>query len=288
MSIDVSSQADKAARLRELHHLSEPLVLVNAWDAVSARIVESLGFPAVATGSAGVAYVHGYADGEKIGRDEMLRAVAEITRVVRVPVTADLEAGYGSSPEDAAATVRGAIAAGAVGLNFEDASGDPQRPLFRIQDQVERIRAIRAVGDALGVPIVINARTDVFLAHAYENDDDGIAQTVERAKAYIAVGADSIFVPGVSKPELITQLVKAIDAPLNVLAGAATPPVGELRRLGVHRISLGSGTIGYVLAMFKDIALEVRDHGTFGFLADRISHADLNALFSDVPSTGNP
>jgi len=283
MSIDVSSQADKAVRFRELHHLSEPLVLVNAWDAVSARIVESLGFPALATTSAGVAWAHGYADGEKISREAMLSAVAEIVRVVRVPVTADLEAGYGNSAEDAAATARGAITAGAVGLNFEDSTGDPSRPLVRIEDQVECIRAIRAIGDALGVPVVINARTDVFLLHTYEGQDDGLAQSVERAKAYIAAGADSIFVPGVTQPELIAQLVRSIEAPLNVLAAGATPPVGELRRLGVHRISLGSGTIGYALAMFKDITLEVRDHGTFGFLTNRISHADLNALFSDIP-----
>jgi 2-methylisocitrate lyase-like PEP mutase family enzyme len=280
MNIDVSSQAAKANQLRDLHHRDEPLLLVNAWDALSARIVESLGFPAVATGSAGVALARGYADGEKIGRAEMMRAVADIVRVVRVPVTADLEAGYGKGADDAAATARAAIEVGVVGLNFEDTTGDPARPLISIEEQVERIRAMRAIGDAVGVPLVINARTDVFLQHVYDNDGDALAETIRRGKAFAEAGADGFFVPAVTNAKLIREIVGAVDLPLNVLAAPTTPKVAELRALGVHRVSLGSGSTGYAMAMFKKAALDVRDRGEFGFLAERIPYADLNALFS--------
>lgn len=268
---------DKAAALRTLHHQAKPVVFVNAWDAVSARIIESLDFPAVATTSAGIAYVEGFPDGHAISRERMLAHVATIAGVVDLPVTADLEGGYGPTVADAVATVRGAIAGGAVGMNFED-SVPGEEPLLPIETQVARIRAIRSTGEELGVPFVINARTDVY--HAGANDDAHFVETIARAKAYLEAGADCIFVPFIADEGLIGRLAAAIPGPMNVLAGGTTPDVATLTRLGVKRISLGSTPTAHLLAAFRRAALEVRDQGTYGFAADRISHADLNALLT--------
>jgi len=268
--------AEKAAALRALHHQATPLVFVNAWDGASARIVESLGFPAIATTSAGVAYVDGYPDGQAISRDEMLAHVRIIAGAVGVPVTADLEGGYGPSVDDAVATARGAIAAGAVGLNFEDSI--PGGTLLPIETQAERVRAMRHTGDELGVPLVINARTDVY--HTPIAAEARFAETVTRAKVYLAAGADCIFVPFIDDAELIGRLAAAIPGPLNVLAGGTSPDIATLTGLGVHRISLGSAPAAHVLAAFRRAAIEVRDQGTYTFASDRISHADLNALLA--------
>lgn len=268
---------EKALALRELHHGDRPLVLVNVWDAVSARIVESLGFPAVATTSSGVANGEGFPDGQHISREGMLARIATIASVAEVPVTADLEGGYGLGIDDAITTARGALASGAVGLNFEDSTGDPAKPLVEVAQQAERIRAIRRTADAAGVSIVINARTD---AYRYAPADARFRETIERALAYVAAGCDCVFVPFVAEDAVIAELVKAIPAPLNILAGAATPPVARLAELGVRRISLGGGPVAHALAAFRAAALEVRDHGTFGFANTRLSHADLNALLA--------
>ena len=267
---------DKAVALRALHHRAEPVVFVNAWDGASARIVESAGFPAIATSSAAVAYVDGYPDGQAISRELMLAHVKIIANVVKIPVTADLEGGYGPTVDDAIATTRGALEAGAVGMNFEDSL--PGGTLLAMDAQAERIRAIRRTGDELGVPFVINARTDVF--HDDGSEDEQFAETVTRAKAYLAAGADCIFVPFIDDAALIGRLAAAIPGPINVLAGGSSPDVAALTALGVHRISLGSSPAAHVLAIFQRAAIEVRDRGTYAFLSDRISHGDLNALLA--------
>ncbi len=267
---------EKAAALRALHHQATPVVFVNAWDGASARIVESIGFPAIATTSAGIAYVDGFPDGQAISRDGMLAHVRTIAGAVSVPVTADLEGGYGPTVADAVATVRGAIAAGAVGMNFED-SLPGQTPLMPMDAQCERIRAISAAASELGVPeFVINARTDV-----YQTDGDAAAQfdeTVTRAKAYLDAGAGCIFVPFIADGDLIGQLAAAIPGPINILAGGTTPDVAALTRLGVKRVSTGSAPAAHLLAALRRAALEVRDRGTYTFAADRITHADLQKL----------
>src|SRR5450432_3168104 len=160
----MSEQAAKAEKLRQLHYGPGILVLPNAWDAASARIFEDAGFPAIATTSAGIAFSLGYPDGQRIPRDEMLSQIARIARAVNVPATADVEGGYGARPEDAAQTARDVIAAGAVGLNLEDATGDPDHPLADLALQVEKIKAIIAAGKSANVRLVLNARTDVYLA----------------------------------------------------------------------------------------------------------------------------
>jgi 2-methylisocitrate lyase-like PEP mutase family enzyme len=271
------TQREKAERLRALHKPGDPLVLVNVWDAVSARIVEAAGFPAIATTSAGIAWLEGYADGERISRDEMLAGVARIVRAVDVPVTADCEASYGVAVEDAVATARGAIDAGAVGLNFEDM--DLQRgELLDLELQAARITAMRNAAQERGVPLVINARTDYFLADIGDSDNWRLQQSIRRGNRYLEAGADSVFVPGVTDERLIAQLVKGIDGPLNVLAGGASPSLSRLAELGVARVSLGSSAMADALAHFRRVTLTIKESGTFQPLAERIPHAELNAL----------
>jgi 2-methylisocitrate lyase-like PEP mutase family enzyme len=277
----MSTLREKAEKLRALHQTARPLVLVNAWDVVSARIVEDLGFPAIATTSAGIAWAEGFADGERISRELMLARVGRIAQAVQLPVTADLEGGYGTTVRDAVDTAQGAIAAGAVGLNFEDAceGGDS---LVEVELQAARIAAMREIATRLGVPLVINARTDVYLAHIGDSDSWRFAEAVRRGNRYLAAGADCAFVPGVVDERTIAALVSGVAGPLNVLAGAATPPVRRLGELGVARVSVGSGAMGYVLVQFRDVAMGLREGGQFEFLAHRIPHAELNALVEGV------
>jgi 2-methylisocitrate lyase-like PEP mutase family enzyme len=272
------TQAELARRFRAMHHENRPLVLPNAWDVASARLVERAGFGAVATTSAGVAWALGYPDGQRVTRDEMLAVVAAIARHVRVPVTADLEAGYGLRPEDAAATARGAIEAGAVGFNFEDATDDPAHPLLDVNAQVERIMAARQAAQDAGVPLVINARTDVFL-RSVGAPGSRLGETVRRLAAYRDAGADCLFAPGVADRETIGTLVRELNAPLNVLVRPETPPIAELVRLGVARVSLGPAVMRVALGAVEKLLTDLRAHGTFDtLLAGAIPFAELQEL----------
>src|SRR5436189_1212169 len=262
---------EKADELRRLHAGPSILLFPNAWDVASARIVEQAGFPAIATSSAGVAFALGYPDGEGISREEMAAAVARITAHVTVPVTADMESGYGRRPEDAAATVRAAIEAGAVGMNFEDSPGESGEPLLEEALQVERIRAAREAADATGVPFVLNARTDVYL-ESVGPPETRQAHAVRRLNAYRAAGADCLFAPGVTDADTIATLVRQVKGPVNVLAAAASPPVPELERLGVARLSHGSGPMRAGLTVLRQLAEELRTTGTFDGLSGVIPH----------------
>ena len=275
----IENQAALAERLRAMHHAPlAPLILPNAWDAASARIIEQAGFPAIATTSAGVAWSLGYPDGERMSRATMLAAVGRIAARVQVPVTADLEAGYGPGPEDAAATATGAIEAGAVGFNFEDATDDAAHPLFAMSQQVECIQAARQAGAAAGVPLVINARTDVYLAQVGA-PDTRFAETVRRLAAYRDAGADCLFAPGLSDAATIGALVRELGAPLNILAGPHSPPVRELAALGVARISLGGAVMRAALAFTQRAVTELREQSSFETIVrTSISHADMQRL----------
>jgi 2-methylisocitrate lyase-like PEP mutase family enzyme len=269
--------AEKAQTLRSLHEPGKPLVLFNVWDAVSARIIEELGAPAIATSSAAIAWLEGYADGQYISRDAMLAGIKRVTSAVRVPVTADLEAGYGFTVQDAAATARGAIEAGAVGLNFEDA-GEPGS-VVDLDLQCERIVAMVEMGQRLGVPLAINARTDVFLDRVGPDDKWRLSEAIERGKRFLQAGATSVFVPGVTDEETIAMLTKEIPGPINILASATAPPVARLAELGVARISVGGAAMAHALAHFRSAAVRTMREGTFDFAGDRIAHMELNALF---------
>jgi 2-methylisocitrate lyase-like PEP mutase family enzyme len=276
-----TSQRQRADALRELHAGPRLLLLPNAWDVVTARLMEAAGFPALATTSAGIAWALGYPDGERISRGEMLAVIRRISTAVRVPVTADVEAGYGSSPAAAAETAREVIAAGAVGLNLED--GTSAGDLLDAELHAERIRAVRAAGAAARVPLVINARTDAFEVKAWD-PARRFAEAVRRATAYHAAGADCLFVPHVSDGETIGRLAKELPGPLNVIAGPPAPPLGELERLGVRRASLGPRVVQAALGAVQRVVVEVRQRGTYEALADlMIPFAELQQLVARPP-----
>ena len=265
--MNMQAQARKAEQLRKLHGGPRILVFPNAWDVASARIVEELGFPAIATTSAGIAAVMGYPDGQKITRDEMLDMVARIAGAVRVPVTADLEAGYGVTIEDMTETVKAMVAAGAVGMNLEDVTGDDESSQVDLPLQVEKIRAIRRVGESLGVPVVLNARTDVYLM-PIGPAETRFERTVERLRAYHDAGADCLFAPGVKDGETIAKLVEALHAPLNILVTAGSPTLRELEKMGVARASTGSAAMRATLGLTRRIAKELLESGTYNSLLD--------------------
>ena len=246
----MSALSERAEALRAAHAAPELLVLVNVWDAASARVVAAVpGCAGVATASWSIAAAHGVPDGEAIGRDAMLAAVATIAGAVEVPVTADLESGYGGSAAEVGETVAGALAGGAVGCNLEDGTRDPDAPLRAGEEHAERVAAARAAGERAGVPVVINARTDVFLARA-----GGVAEAVERGRLYLEAGADCVFVPGVVDPETIERLVGEMGGPVSLLVTPASPPLAELERLGVARVSFGPGTLGVAMAALRRTA----------------------------------
>ena len=254
------------------------LVLPNAWDVASARVLEELGYPAIATTSAGVAFALGYPDGQRISRDEMLDVVARIARSVRVPVTADMESGYGTTLADMADTAKAIVAAGAVGLNFEDVTGDTESSQVDTNLQVQKIRAIREASAALGVSLVINARTDVYLM-PIGLEATRFERTVERLSAYRAAGADCVFVPGLTDRGLIEKLVKAVAAPLNILATPGCPAIPELDKLGVRRVSIGSGVMRSTLGLVRRIGKELLEKGTYSSAFEgAVPFVELNAL----------
>ncbi|MEP6767281.1 MAG: isocitrate lyase/phosphoenolpyruvate mutase family protein [Acidobacteriota bacterium] len=267
----------KAERLLALHRPGRPLLLVNVWDAATARIVEDAGLPAVATTSAGVAFCHGYPDGQKIPRDLMLEAIGRICRAVSVPVTADMEAGYGATPDEVRRAATGALEAGAAGLNFEDGTGAAEDPLASVSLQLEKIRAIREAGDARNVPIVVNARTDVYL-DAVGAPEARFGQAVERGRAYRDAGADCVFVPGVTDKDVIAALVRQLDCPVNVLAVAGSPPIRELSAAGVARVSLGSGPMRATMSLLQRLIQDAVTEGDYSELRGIVSHASMNAL----------
>ena len=267
----------KADAFRAMHRGPKVLLLPNAWDVASARVFEEAGIGAIATTSAGIAFTLGYPDGEKISREEMLAVVRRIAAGVKVPVTADVEAGYGDRPEDAAETARAVIEAGAVGMNLEDGTDDPKHPLTDLPLQVERIVVVRETAAAMGVPIVLNARTDVYLSEVGPAGQR-YAESVKRLKAFRDAGADCLFVPGLRDVETIRRLVRELNYPLNILAGPGSPSIPELQKLGVARVSLGSGPMRAALGLARRIAEELKSSGTYRALEGAIPHAELNLL----------
>ena len=271
-------QRAKAEALRDLHIPGDPLLLLNAWDAASAVVIARGGARAIATSSAAAANALGYADGQHLTREQMLGAVAAIGGAVDLPVTADMEAGYGDEPEAAAATARGVAEVGAVGLNLEDLQ-DGGDDLLTIERFTAKIAAVRAVGDETGVPLVLNARTDVFLGQIGE-PDSRLEHAVERGNAYLDAGADCIFVPGVIDTAVITGLVQGIHGPVSILAVPGSPPLSDLKALGVARISTGSGPYRAALALARRMAQEAYGQGSLEeMIAAQVAFAEAQALF---------
>jgi len=278
---DQSALAAKASAFRDLHHGPEMLVLPNVWDAVSAKLVEAAGFRAIATSSAGVAFTLGYPDGQRIPRAEMLAAVERIARATHLPVSADLEHGYGEGPKNAACLARELFAAGAIGLNLEDGTGHAARPFKGSGQQVEEIQSIREAGGEAGVAVVINARTDVFWK-GKATPEERLSDTAKRCVAYRDAGADCLFVPGLRDAQTIAALVREVAAPLNVLAGPGVPPLAELEQRGVRRVSFGSGLmracLGYLRGLLIGIKASVNSES---LLQNAASGEELNNLFAN-------
>jgi 2-methylisocitrate lyase-like PEP mutase family enzyme len=271
-------QTELGTRFAALHKRSQLLVLPNAWDVTSARIFEEAGFPAIGTTSGGIANSLGYADGQKISRGEMLEVVQRIAESVHIPVTADMESGYGTAPEEIGDTAREVIAAGAVGMNLEDTSGDSPNSLADLNLQKERIRAIAEAAVDIGISFTLNARTDVFL-HAIGAPEKRLAHTIERLNAYREAGAQCLFAPGVKDKDTIRNLVKGISGPLNILTMPGTPTVAELEQLGVARLSIGSGAMRATMGLLTRIARQIRDEGSFALMTEgAVSYADANRL----------
>jgi 2-methylisocitrate lyase-like PEP mutase family enzyme len=270
---------DGAKRLRELHRTPPIFVIPNAWDAVSARIFEAEGFPAIATTSAGVSAALGYPDGGVVPAREMIEAVARIARAVKVPVSADIEHAYAATPNAVADNVLRVIAAGAVGINLEDyvPGAADLEPLAL---QIDKIQTIVKAAAKAGVPVVINARTDVFL-RGFTPADARLGVAIERGRAFLAAGADCVFVPGVRDADTIGALVRGIGGPINILAVDGTPPVGELESLGVARVSVGSGPMRATLALVREVARELKANGTYAaFTARAMAPADVKELLT--------
>jgi 2-methylisocitrate lyase-like PEP mutase family enzyme len=269
----------KTEAFRQMHFGPDVVVLPNAWDRGSAVMMAEAGFPAIATTSAGIAFAEGCPDGERLSRAHMLEVCGAIAARVPVPVTADLEAGYGPTPEDVAATVAGAIEHGLAGCNIEDA--DPKRhALFDFDLSVARIRAGRAAADRAGVPFILNARTDPYLLR-FGDASATFAESVRRANAYLAAGATCAYVPGPGDTETVGRLAGAIEGPLNVLAGRAGRAglsVDEARRLGVRRVSIGGSLMLSTLTLVREVLAAIRTKGTFDYARTVITNRDMNAL----------
>lgn len=278
----VERQQALAGLFRALHHGPETLVLGSVWDVASAVVFQRAGFAALGTSSAGVAFSEGYPDGEQISRDTMLMAVQRIVRCVQIPVSADMEAGFGATPEAVAETCLLLLETGAVGVNLEDSNADSIRKgtLTDFALQVEKIRVVRAKAQRFGVELFINARTDAHWLNLWD-EETRTAESIRRGQAYLHAGADGVFVPGVCDPNLIGALVGAFQGPLNVLATPGCPPVSVLRRLGVRRVSQGSGPSRACLALTMRIASELRELGTYAaFQQESVAYPKANALFA--------
>lgn len=262
---------------KRLHDKTNPLVLPNVWDAASARVIESCGFKAVATSSAGLAWSLGYADGEKLPFRELAAAIERIVRVVEVPVSADIESGYAATNDELIANVKNIQNAGAIGINLEDFDLKTGF-LFPLETARERIARLK---DAFGDSIFINARTDVYLQEI-GRPEDRLNTAIERIAAFADAGAGGVFVPAVSDAPTIAALSAATSTPLNVLAGPGTPPVDALRGLGVARISLGGSLTRAILAETRRIGQAVLRTGEFSFTAKPgiFTYVEANALFT--------
>lgn len=276
-----AEQAQQAEAFRNRHRGPRLLLLPNVWDAMSARIFADAGFDAIATTSGGVAWSLGYADGERTPWAEVVAATARIARAARVPVTADIEAGYGDSPDAVMNSVADIIRAGVVGINLEDGISGSAVPIRSIAEAADRIRAAREAARAAGIPIVINARTDLYLRNIGD-EATRFEEAMERARAYLAAGADCFYPITLRDTAAIERMVKAIGAPININVRAGHPSVAELEALGVARASTASQISLMAMAMTRQVAQELRQTGRFDALAPTITQAEAQRLFSEA------
>jgi len=319
MTPNTLTPAQKASRLLELHHGSQPLILINAWDAASAAMIEHCGLPAIATSSAAMANALGFPDGQYLPWPQMLEAVARVCRAVKVPVTADIESGFAANVTALETSITQIVQAGAVGVNLEDVmpanpahqntdaknadaknddakNADPVRhgsPLFPLPVQIARIQAARRAGQTAGIHLVINARTDAYW-QAGVDPAEAMRNTLERGKAYLQAGADCIFIPGLRNPDHIKTVIDYLRAnppsvdslpadhgepAINILAGPGVPSIPELAKLGVKRVSYGSGPHRAAMGLLRRMAEEARASGTYTALTEgAVPYEEINGL----------
>jgi 2-methylisocitrate lyase-like PEP mutase family enzyme len=283
--VNPSEQRRLAQDFRQLHRAPPILLLPNVWDPMSARIFEAAGFPAVATTSGGLSWALGYPDGEQVPWPDVVAASQRIVDTVRVPVSADIEEGFGDTPDAVGRNVAEIVRAGAIGINLEDGTPRPDQPVRPIAGAAARIRAARAAAEAEGVPIVINARIDLYLKGAGD-EASRFADTVRRAEAYIAAGADCIFPFALADLDVIRKLTVAVKAPINIVARAGTPPLRQLEAAGVARVSVASGPTLAVMSLTQRIAAELRQKGEFDILHAELKRVDAQRLFANREVTG--
>ena len=254
----MTTQADKAVLLNSLHVPGTPLIVTNVWDAVTARIVAAApGVKAIATASHAVSFAHGVDDGEGLSVDQALETARIVSDAVDLPVSVDFERGYARDAAAVQHNVERLIAAGAVGLNFEDSTGDPAAPMFPLEEQVGRVAAVRAAGVATGIPIVINARVDALVR------GEDWAGMVTRANAYLAAGADVVFVLGLRDEDSVAKAIAEIDGRVSVVSNPTSVPLRRLAELGVSRVSFGPGTLGLALAHLQAAAAQLTALGEY-------------------------
>jgi 2-methylisocitrate lyase-like PEP mutase family enzyme len=277
VSLNLRSQSDKAEYFRSLHRGPGVLVLPNAWDVPTARLFESVGFKAVATTSAGMLVSLGYEDGESIPFSEFLGAVSRIARVLTVPLTVDVVAGFGPGVHEVVSAVRQIVGVGAVGINIEDFEHESKK-LFRVEDQVEKIKAIRKLGETMDVNLVINARTDAF-RYAEGGEEERFREALRRGEFYRDAGADCVYPMGLTQANLIREYVRTLNFPVNVMVTKNTPSIQELEALGVKRLSFGPAAAYAVMGFLKRAAREVLEKGTYtSLVTEAITYEELNSL----------
>lgn len=275
------SQTEKARIFAALHEEPGVFVIPNAWDAGSARLLQNLGFQAVATTSAGLAFTIGKPDGEgAVSREETLANARVVAEATSLPVSADLEGGFGDAPEDCARTIRLAAETGLVGGSIEDATGRKDNPIYDFDTAVARVAAAAHAAKSLPFKFTLTARSENFL-----HDRPNLADTIMRLQAFQDAGADVLYAPGLTRPEDIETVVREVDCPVNVLMGMKGVPltVEDLNQLGVKRISVGGAFTRAALGAFLAAAREVQTKGTFSFTEQATPHGELNAIFAAWP-----
>ncbi|SEJ06269.1 isocitrate lyase/PEP mutase family protein [Paraburkholderia diazotrophica] len=274
----MTSQADKARAFRALHEASDPFVIPNPWDIGSARLLEALGFKALATTSAGYAFSRGVPD-NAVGREQMIRHLADLAPATDLPVSADLENGFGDAPEDAAETIRQAVSAGVVGGSIEDATGRADDPIYAHVHAVERVRAAVEVARSLPFPFTLTARAENYLVGRPD-----LADTIRRLQAFQEAGADVLYAPGLKTREDIAAVVSSVDRPVNVLMGMAGMPftIEELAQIGVKRISVGGALARAALGAMLRAAKEMLERGTFTYTSEAATMKEITDLFASV------
>lgn len=266
-------QQEKAQRLFALHTSGEMLVLPNIWNPIGARVLEKKGYPAVATASAAISASLGYQDGEQIKRSTLIDLIGRIASSVEVPVTADIEAGYGDSLSELEETARQVIESGVVGVNIED-SLEEGGALRTVDEQCQRIAALRQIADRYAVHLVINARIDSFISTVFTREQ-AMEAAVSRAKAYAAAGADCIYPVGPNDEASVRMLRERIASPLNILATPTAAPLSTLRQIGVNRVSFGPFIFRACLRKFVDIADGLLESGDYACFSDLLSHDEV-------------